>query len=76
MSDEQIEEFMAQVAATAPLGRAGTPDEIGKGGCLPRFGRQQLRQRHRTVRRWRPSTNLNGLGCQRFYGNRSNNLIL
>jgi NAD(P)-dependent dehydrogenase (short-subunit alcohol dehydrogenase family) len=30
MSDEQIEEFKAQVAAAAPLGRAGTPDEIAK----------------------------------------------
>ena len=30
MSDEQIEEFKAQVAATTPLGRAGTPDEIAK----------------------------------------------
>ena len=30
MSDEQIEEFKAQVAATTPLGRAGTPEEIAK----------------------------------------------
>ena len=30
MSDEQIEEFKAQVAAATPLGRAGTPDEIAK----------------------------------------------
>ena len=30
MSDEQIEEFVAQAAATTPLGRAGTPDEIAK----------------------------------------------
>ena len=30
MNDEQIEQFKAQVAATTPLGRAGTPDEIAK----------------------------------------------
>jgi NAD(P)-dependent dehydrogenase (short-subunit alcohol dehydrogenase family) len=30
MSDAQIEEFTAQVAVSAPLGRAGTPDEIAK----------------------------------------------
>ena len=30
MSDQQIEEFKAQVAALTPLGRAGTPDEIAK----------------------------------------------
>lgn len=30
MSDQQIEEFEAQAAATTPLGRAGTPDEIAK----------------------------------------------
>jgi NAD(P)-dependent dehydrogenase (short-subunit alcohol dehydrogenase family) len=30
LSDEQIEEFKAQAAAVAPLGRAGTPDEIAK----------------------------------------------
>jgi NAD(P)-dependent dehydrogenase (short-subunit alcohol dehydrogenase family) len=30
MTDEQIEQFKAQVAATTPLGRAGTPDEIAK----------------------------------------------
>jgi NAD(P)-dependent dehydrogenase (short-subunit alcohol dehydrogenase family) len=30
MSDEQIHEFEAQAAATTPLGRAGTPDEIAK----------------------------------------------
>lgn len=30
MSDEQICEFEAQAAASAPLGRAGTPDEIAK----------------------------------------------
>ena len=30
MSDQQIEEFKAQVAAVTPLGRAGTPDEIAK----------------------------------------------
>jgi len=30
MTDEQIEQFVAQVAATTPLGRAGTPDEVAK----------------------------------------------
>ena len=30
MTDEQITEFEAQAAATTPLGRAGTPDEIAK----------------------------------------------
>ncbi len=30
MIDEQIEQFKAQVAATTPLGRAGTPNEIAK----------------------------------------------
>ena len=30
MSDQQIKEFKAQVAAVTPLGRAGTPDEIAK----------------------------------------------
>jgi len=30
MSDEQIEQFGAQAAAAAPLGRTGTPDEIAK----------------------------------------------
>lgn len=30
MSDEQIKQFEAQGAAAAPLGRAGTPDEIAK----------------------------------------------
>lgn len=30
MTDEQIEDFVAQAAATTPLGRAGTPDEIAK----------------------------------------------
>jgi NAD(P)-dependent dehydrogenase (short-subunit alcohol dehydrogenase family) len=30
MSAEQIEEFKAQAAAAAPLGRTGTPDEIAK----------------------------------------------
>lgn len=30
MSDEQIREFEAQAAASTPLGRAGTPDEIAK----------------------------------------------
>ena len=30
MSDQQIEEFKAQVAVLTPLGRAGTPDEIAK----------------------------------------------
>jgi NAD(P)-dependent dehydrogenase (short-subunit alcohol dehydrogenase family) len=30
MSDEQIEEYKAQVASATPLGRAGTPDEIAK----------------------------------------------
>jgi NAD(P)-dependent dehydrogenase (short-subunit alcohol dehydrogenase family) len=30
MSDKQIEDFEAQAAATTPLGRAGTPDEIAK----------------------------------------------
>jgi NAD(P)-dependent dehydrogenase (short-subunit alcohol dehydrogenase family) len=30
MSDEQIEQFKAQVAASAPSGRVGTPDEIAK----------------------------------------------
>jgi NAD(P)-dependent dehydrogenase (short-subunit alcohol dehydrogenase family) len=30
MSDEQIEEFKAQIIDTTPLGRAGTPDEIAK----------------------------------------------
>jgi NAD(P)-dependent dehydrogenase (short-subunit alcohol dehydrogenase family) len=30
MNDEQIEELKAQVAATTPLGRAGTPEEIAK----------------------------------------------
>jgi NAD(P)-dependent dehydrogenase (short-subunit alcohol dehydrogenase family) len=30
LSDEQIKEFEAQGAAAAPLGRAGTPDEIAK----------------------------------------------
>ncbi|SFH73738.1 glucose 1-dehydrogenase [Planctomicrobium piriforme] len=30
MNDEQIKGFVAQAAATTPLGRAGTPDEIAK----------------------------------------------
>jgi NAD(P)-dependent dehydrogenase (short-subunit alcohol dehydrogenase family) len=30
LSDEQIEQIKAQTAAAAPLGRAGTPDEIVK----------------------------------------------
>ncbi len=30
LNDEQIEEFTAQAAATTPLGRTGTPDEIAK----------------------------------------------
>jgi len=30
MTDEQIEQFQARAAATTPLGRAGTPDEIAK----------------------------------------------
>ena len=30
MTDGQIEEFVAQAAATTPLGRAGTPDEVAK----------------------------------------------
>src|SRR5690242_18169651 len=30
MTDEQITEFVARAAATAPLGRAGTPDEVAK----------------------------------------------
>ena len=30
MNDEQIREFEAQAAATTPLGRAGTPDEIAR----------------------------------------------
>jgi NAD(P)-dependent dehydrogenase (short-subunit alcohol dehydrogenase family) len=30
LSDEQIEQFKEQTAATTPLGRAGTPDEIAK----------------------------------------------
>ena len=30
LTDEQIEEFKAQAAATTPLGRTGTPDEIAK----------------------------------------------
>jgi NAD(P)-dependent dehydrogenase (short-subunit alcohol dehydrogenase family) len=30
LSDEQIEAFKAQAAATTPLGRTGTPDEIAK----------------------------------------------
>ena len=30
MTDEQIEQFKAQAAATTPLGRVGTPDEIAK----------------------------------------------
>lgn len=30
LSDEQIGQFEAQAAATAPLGRTGTPDEIAK----------------------------------------------
>jgi NAD(P)-dependent dehydrogenase (short-subunit alcohol dehydrogenase family) len=30
MTDDQIETFVAQAAATTPLGRAGTPDEIAK----------------------------------------------
>jgi NAD(P)-dependent dehydrogenase (short-subunit alcohol dehydrogenase family) len=28
MTDEQVEGFKAQAAATTPLGRTGTPDEI------------------------------------------------
>jgi hypothetical protein len=28
MTDEQIDAFTAQAAATTPLGRVGTPDEI------------------------------------------------
>jgi NAD(P)-dependent dehydrogenase (short-subunit alcohol dehydrogenase family) len=30
MTDEQIEGFTAQAAATTPLGRVGTPDEIAR----------------------------------------------
>ena len=30
LTDEQIEAFVAQAAATTPLGRAGTPDEIAR----------------------------------------------
>ncbi|CAN5611736.1 SDR family oxidoreductase [soil metagenome] len=30
LTDEQIKEFIAQAAATTPLGRPGTPDEIAK----------------------------------------------
>jgi NAD(P)-dependent dehydrogenase (short-subunit alcohol dehydrogenase family) len=30
LSDEQIKQFEAQAAATTPLGRTGTPDEIAK----------------------------------------------
>lgn len=30
LNEEQIEEFKAQAAATTPLGRTGTPDEIAK----------------------------------------------
>jgi NAD(P)-dependent dehydrogenase (short-subunit alcohol dehydrogenase family) len=30
LNDEQIQQFEAQAAATTPLGRAGTPDEIAK----------------------------------------------
>jgi NAD(P)-dependent dehydrogenase (short-subunit alcohol dehydrogenase family) len=30
LSDEQIEQFKAQAAATTPLGRTGTPEEIAK----------------------------------------------
>ena len=30
LTDEQIEEFVAHAAATTPLGRTGTPDEIAK----------------------------------------------
>ena len=30
MTDEQLEAFTAQVAATTPLGRVGTPDEIAR----------------------------------------------
>jgi NAD(P)-dependent dehydrogenase (short-subunit alcohol dehydrogenase family) len=30
MSDEQIEQARAQTAATAPLARVGTPDEVAK----------------------------------------------
>jgi NAD(P)-dependent dehydrogenase (short-subunit alcohol dehydrogenase family) len=30
LTDDQIEQFVAQMAAVTPLGRAGTPDEIAK----------------------------------------------
>ena len=30
LNDEEITQFVAQAAATTPLGRAGTPDEIAK----------------------------------------------
>ena len=30
LTDEQLEQFKAQAAATTPLGRTGTPDEIAK----------------------------------------------
>jgi NAD(P)-dependent dehydrogenase (short-subunit alcohol dehydrogenase family) len=49
MTDDQIEQFEAQASATTPLGRAGTPDEIAKAVVFRRFGRQQLRERHRTI---------------------------
>lgn len=30
LNDEQIKDFVAQLAATTPLGRAGQPDEVAK----------------------------------------------
>jgi len=30
LTDERLEQFKAQAAATTPLGRTGTPDEIAK----------------------------------------------
>jgi NAD(P)-dependent dehydrogenase (short-subunit alcohol dehydrogenase family) len=30
MTDEEIDAFTAQAAATTPLGRVGTPDEVAR----------------------------------------------
>ena len=55
---EQVQGFIDTQVQNIPLGRVGTPDEIAKAVVFLRLGRQQLRDRHRTLRRRRHGADL------------------